>query len=98
MTPEQRIEYDRLCKEQGKCFKRIGDIESRKLAMLSPRPKDTGKSDDSRLQFISADPYRMLKELRGECRGRAKRYPETSGERSVYLLIAKWITQFLVDE
>lgn len=35
MTPTQRAEYDRLCKEQGKCWKQLADLESRKLSLLS---------------------------------------------------------------
>lgn len=35
MTPAQRTEYDRLSREQGKCWKRIADLESEKLALLS---------------------------------------------------------------
>jgi len=35
MTPLQRTEYNRLCTEQGKCWKRIADLESEKLALLS---------------------------------------------------------------
>lgn len=35
MTPPQRTEYNRLCTEQGKCWKRIADLESQKLALLS---------------------------------------------------------------
>lgn len=36
MTPFQRTEYDRLCAEQGRCWKRLENIESEKLALLSP--------------------------------------------------------------
>ena len=35
MTPLQRTEYNRLAAEQGKCWKRIADLESRKLVLLS---------------------------------------------------------------
>lgn len=36
MTPAQRTEYDRLSAEQCKCWKRIADLESEKLLLLSP--------------------------------------------------------------
>jgi len=35
MTPARRTEYDRLCTEQGKCWKQLADLESQKLALLS---------------------------------------------------------------
>jgi cell division protein FtsB len=35
MTPTQRTEYDRLSAEQRKCWKRIADLESEKMALLS---------------------------------------------------------------
>lgn len=36
MTPLQRTEYDRLSREQGKCWKRLADLESEKMTLLSP--------------------------------------------------------------
>jgi len=42
MTPFQRTEYNRLCTEQGKFWKRIADLESRKLVLL---PEHRGWKD-----------------------------------------------------